>query len=313
MANAQNPPVVNALCRFIRRIPQACKAYYRDTLTERSAALAYHAMFSFFPLLLLLISGLGLFLRRTLRGQSAKEALIKWVIERFSIEIGSSVSQLLGTLQKRAISASGLGFLILIWAASRIFHELQTGLDLIFSRYLTPQPLSAHDIPKGQSVRFASLWRWVKKNSWAVLMVLACGLFAVISIAMTGAVQALTNKAYVVPILGRLLSLALGQIFAFGSSVAALLLIYRYSSSLLRPSWNAALNGALASGLLWEVGKRILAYYLRNISVIGGYGIVGTVLILMLWVDLSSRVLFFGAHWVGLVHAEQSAPPNRCD
>jgi membrane protein len=61
--------------------------------------------------------------------------------------------------------------------------------------------------------------------------------------------------------------------------------------------WRDVWLGALLAALLWEALKRLLAFYLAEFAVGSAYGLVGTVLVLTIWVYATCLVVFLGAEF----------------
>lgn len=58
---------------LLPKLPKVCDRWQKDDGPLMAAAVAYYAALSFFPLLLVLISGLGLVLQFTACGQNAEQ------------------------------------------------------------------------------------------------------------------------------------------------------------------------------------------------------------------------------------------------
>ena len=62
-------------------------------------------------------------------------------------------------------------------------------------------------------------------------------------------------------------------------------------------SWSAASRGGVLASVLWEVSRQVL-----TVLMFGGnytaYGVVGSVMALMLWVYIAASVFFFAAEYV---------------
>ena len=64
-----------------------------------------------------------------------------------------------------------------------------------------------------------------------------------------------------------------------------------------RVLWRHAVAGALVAGIAWEIGRQLLSLFLIGGSY-GAYGVVGSLIVLMLWCNYGSMVLLFGAEYV---------------
>jgi membrane protein len=55
--------------------------------------------------------------------------------------------------------------------------------------------------------------------------------------------------------------------------------------------------GALITGLLFEVGKTAVSWYLGREGTASAYGAAGSVVFVLMWVYFASSILFFGAEF----------------
>jgi len=85
------------------------------------------------------------------------------------------------------------------------------------------------------------------------------------------------------PILGVLLILALGT-------------IYRFAPARRHPCWHFSSAGTIAAATLWLAGSAGFSYYVANFaSYDKTYGSLGTVVVLLMWLYLSSFIVLVGA------------------
>jgi membrane protein len=77
--------------------------------------------------------------------------------------------------------------------------------------------------------------------------------------------------------------------------------------------WSAAARGGLLAALLWEITRQAMAIGLRG-GGYGAYGVIGSLIVLMLWVYVASCVIFLGAEYVQVVGEEEAeAAPAGSD
>ena len=85
------------------------------------------------------------------------------------------------------------------------------------------------------------------------------------------------------PILAVLLILALGT-------------IYRFAPARRHPCWHLFSLGTIAAATLWLAGSAAFSYYVANFSSYDKtYGSLGTVVVLLMWLYLSSFIVLVGA------------------
>ena len=94
------------------------------------------------------------------------------------------------------------------------------------------------------------------------------------------------------PILAVLLILALGT-------------IYRFAPARRNPCWHFSSAGTIAAATLWLAGSAGFSYYVANFaSYDKTYGSLGTVVVLLMWLYLSSFIVLVGAE----LNSESSGP-----
>ncbi|NLX09422.1 MAG: YihY/virulence factor BrkB family protein [Chloroflexi bacterium] len=260
MANA----ITNDLVHYIWR------AIYRFSKhgPRESAALAYYAIFSLFPLLLLLIVIIG-----TVLGPAAAHNQIDGVLRLFLPQ--STASFLQDNIAEVLEQRSPLGIvagITLLWSALGVFSSLSSALSRTF-RDTNPR----------------NTWQ---QRLFGVTMMAALATLLLASLATTvifGLIDLLvfyrsaswvTMGALVIP-----LSLSV-SIFAF---------LYRFVPR-RRVRWDAIWAAAFLGGGAWELAKRAFAWYLDNLATYNlVYGSVAAIIVLMLWAYLSAIIIILGA------------------
>ncbi len=61
--------------------------------------------------------------------------------------------------------------------------------------------------------------------------------------------------------------------------------------------WKDVWIGALATTLLFLLGKFAISFYISRINVGSTYGTAGSIVVLLLWIYYSSLILYFGAEF----------------
>ncbi len=113
-----------------RALPRAVEDLFRDRCTQYAASIAYHVLFSLFPLTILLVSIFGLILQDDDIRQRVIDQLIEVlpVSESGQADIESSIEGIASPL-----SAIGLVSLVaLLWGASGMMGSLRVGLEAAF-------------------------------------------------------------------------------------------------------------------------------------------------------------------------------------
>ena len=261
-----------------------------DNCLRLGAALAYYAVFSIFPLLLVAVTVVGFVLGHD-PGTRAK--LLDAVANATSPEFRTLFDETLRNMQTHE-TARGVGALIgvvtLLVGASAVFSELETTLNQIWRVKTESKGVWATvvDLVKGKALAFAV----VVGTAIALLasLVLSAALSS-IDQTVEGAVPGAMTHVTV-----WLVAEAVGSI---GFLTLVLTVMFRLIPQ-TAVQWRDVLGGALLTALLFTASKRLLAWYLGHLGSYAAYGAVGGFLGLLTWVYLASLFLFYGAEFTRL-------------
>ena len=271
--------------------------FQADEASTLGAALAYYALFSLFPLLLLLIAGLGYVLKYWDTAINVQDEILTAVSHNFSPQLSDALNQILGGIKSNAGGATVIGLITLLIGASSVFQQL----DLSFNKiWKVPTP----DQSAGM---VASVLKTVRTKLFSFGMVLAVGFLLLVSMALTGLTQALLNTFQNVPIIGGAAGFVIGLATTLLLNTLVFALLFKFLPN-TTVRWGDVGLGALVTAVLWELGKNLLAWYIgRSGQSWSAYGLVGTVLILMAWIYFSSQILFLGAEFTEVYSRRQGS------
>ena len=249
-----------------------------------SAAMAYYAAFSLFPLCLVLIAGLGFVGRYSTFVQVQRRDLLDRVGENVSPWLAGQLDDVLSVVQAQAMLSGPLGLLALLLAAIGIFMQLES----IFARIWAPsKPAAAGWLA---AIR-AALW----DRLLAFLTLLAIGAM-LIAVFLTDMI--LTGiRSFVVELPAGQHTWQLVQwLVPIGCDAVLLGTIYRVLPK-APVRWGAALGGGLLAAVVWAIGRRLLLLLLVG-EQYSAYGVVGALMGVMLWFYYASAVVILGAEFV---------------
>ncbi len=268
----------------------------RHGASAQSAALAFYTIFSLAPVLVVVIAVAGaVFGKEAVRGQ---------IFDEFQGLMGHDAALLVQEVLKSAaqptsgLIATLLGLGTLLFGATAVFVQLQDSLNVVWG--VAPKPGAV----------FTTLLR-KRLLSFAVLV--GVGFLLMVSLVMSAALSALSSRLEaLLP-----LDVELLQLFNFLLSFILITLLYALIYRLLpdvRLHRRDVLLGAVATSLLFVVGKTAIGFYLGRASVASAYGAAGSLVVVLLWVYYSSLIFFFGAEltWVYSRHQRaHHAPPEE--
>lgn len=261
--------------------------FQADQASTLGAALAYYALFSLFPLLLLLIAALGYVLQYWDTAINVQDEILAAASRNFSSQLSDALKQILGGIKNNAGGATVIGLITLLIGASSVFQQL----DLSFNKiWKVPAPKQSGGL-------IASVLQTVKTKLFSFGMVLAVGFLLLVSMALTGITQALLDSFRNVPLIGGVAGYLIGLVTTLLLNTLVFALLFKFLPD-TTVRWGDVWLGALVTAALWELGKNLLALYIgRSGQSWSAYGLVGTVLILMAWIYFSSQILFLGAEF----------------
>lgn len=241
---------------------------------REAAALSYYALLSLFPLLLLLVVGIGQILGPAATGDQIKDFLGLFLPGATATEMSRTIERFV----EEGGSASVVAFITLAWSGVGLFSNLESALSRTF--------------------RDDNSRAFLKRRITGFAMILALGVLLLANI-LTSLLFSFLGLVFLNQ---SNLWLSLTSLFIpFGFSMGIFAMMYRWIPR-TQIRWEAIWPAALLGGLAWEGAKRLFAYYLDNVTNYSlVYGSIATVIIFMLWAYLTCCIiLFFGELCVSL-------------
>ncbi len=273
--------------------------FWKDEAEQRGAALAFYFMFSLFPLLILLLAGLGFVLRYQEGAIDARREILQAAARTFSPQFSETLREVFAIIENRAGAATGAGLITLLIGASSVFGQLDASFKKIWRVPGHPQPTWSH---------FA--FGLLRQRFFAFVMMLTLGPLLVVSFTMTTVTEPLLGLLAHLPVVGGAANYLVGLALALALNTAIFALLFKFLPG-IKVAWRDVMLGAILTALVWEVAKRMLALYLSFSSYTSAYGIVGTMMVLMIWVYFSSQALFLGAEFTEVYSRRYGSRPRR--
>ena len=255
-----------------RAVPQILKwalyGFLEDNGFTLAAALAFYALLSVAPLLVLLV---------TVFGYLSPETEQRLVVQTENL-IGPQASQGVelivrnARMQRFAASVSaGVSLIVLVLSATTVFAQLQFSLNSIFNVH-----------PKR-----GILADWFYKRFLSLLMVIAMGIVLIVTVAVASTISVIfRGSGPAAKIIDLIISLV---VFA-----SVFVIMFRVLPD-VEISWRDTWVGGVISGLLVVAGEYVIGEYLRSSTAVSIYGVAGSLVVLLLWIYYSSIIFFFGA------------------
>ena len=277
-------------------------AWFQDNAPSMGAALAFYAILSLAPVLIVAtaVAGLGFW-------QKAAEAEALRHIQSLMGETGARILQNAILDSKRpalGAIASMIGVITMLFGASGAFVELHDSLNKIWRVERKPGSV---------------LLGAIRQRFLSFALVLGTGillLFSLVSSAALAAVESFMGHLFPWSVL------FWGSIdFIFWCGVIMLLLAAIFK---LLPdteiAWTDVWIGAAIASLLFTTGKVVIGLYLAASAAGSAYGAVSAPLVVLVWIYYSAQIVLFGAeithvyankHGSRIKSASRTANPGR--
>ena len=241
-----------------------------------AAAIAYYALLSLFPFLLLVISLLG----TIAADDQDRLAVLTFVFRYFPTQL-DFVSKQLDALRGARVQVGVAGGLALIWASLGVFGAITSAVN------------EAWGVEKQRS-----FW---KHRMVSFLMLVAAGGVTMLALVFVSFLEVAETTWFGVMLLRfQWLTDLQSWIFRYGATILltlALGLVYYFipnAKTRFRDVW----VGAILTGILWTLAFRGFSWYIgRNSQLSVIHGSIAAVVVFLLWIYVSSVILMYGVEF----------------
>lgn len=261
----------------------------QDNCPGMAASLAYYALFSLFPMLLIILSVIGWLIEPN----SAAFRSIREVVQRYlPPEVHDLIKATIISLNENSAGAGIIGFIVLLFAASAVFGVLRNSVNRIWR-----SPNRASEA--------GSMWQivffFIFNKLLAFLLVFGGALLLLVSLVVNIAVKTILEliaNFQATFALIQIDNLQLTKGLQTGSSFLILAIVACILYKILpatQVAWQdvwlgALLVASLLVGLQQLVSNSVISIGSHFLS----YGVIGSVMILLLWIFLTFQIFLFG-------------------
>jgi membrane protein len=255
-------------------------AWYAADPFREAAIISYYAIFSIPALLVIIIAAAGFFF--------GKEAVSGHISQQISSAMGANAAKQIEAIvanaseTKATVLASIIGFVTLILGATGVFAQLQKSLDLIWE----------------VEVKAKKMWlKSLKDRLFSFGLILSIGFLLLVSLILSAGLSAFSEwiKSHL-PDFMMFVFRALSFLVSFGVISVLFTLMFKILPD-VKIKWKNVWVGAMITTLLFIAGKFALGLYFGKANPGSTYGAAGSIILIMLWVNYSSMIVFFGAEY----------------
>jgi membrane protein len=263
-------------------IRDSAYAWSEDRASRKGAALAYYMAFSLAPMLIIATAVAGLFF-----GEAAARGQIFDQAKDMLGPDGARVVQAMianAARPGRGTWPAILGIVTIAVGATSALAELKDGLDQIWNTQT------------GKTFRFGHyLLDFARTRLLAIAIILTLGLLLILSLVLSALLAGLTHKVGVSDTTNIALQV-FNFLLSFGLVTALFATIYKVLPAVTL-AWRDVIVGAVVTGVLFNIGKYVIAAYLGKRASSSMYGAAGSGLVVLVWVYYSAQIFLFGAEF----------------
>lgn len=265
--------------------------YDSDGLTH-AASVAYYALISLFPLLLLSLAILG----EVTADAAERDEVVRFVFRYFPRQFDFITGQL-DSFQTSPVSFGAGGMLMLVWASTGVFNALTSAVN------------HAWGVEKRRS--------FLKHRLVAFLMLVSAGGVLLIGLVLASIVRLAESSRFATTISDwPWAGWATGVTGNYAASVLLILcvaLVFYFIPNTkvrFRDVW----PGAVAVGILWRLAFSLFAWYASDLATWNLiHGSIAAVVVFLLWIYVSVVILLYGVEVTASYARLQNAAERHPD
>jgi membrane protein len=265
----------------------AVDQWFQHRSARLGAALAYYSVFSMGPLLLIVTSVAGLvFGADAVRGN---------LTNQFRSLLGETGSKAVEAMLVGASSphtgrlAALTGVMLLLVAALGVVGQLKDAMNTIWN---VEEP------------KEAGAWWYIRTYLVSFAGILGLGFLLAVSLVISTLLAAFSSWSGTG-------STIIGEAINFAASLTILTalfaMLFRWFPD-TEVAWRDVFPGAVATALLFNLGKFAISWYIGTQGLESTYGAAASIVVLLVWVYYSAQILLFGAE---LTHAYATQTGSR--
>jgi membrane protein len=266
--------------KLTRLAGRSIRAWLSHDAASMGAALSFYTLFSIAPLLLVATWIGGSILGR--------ETVRQHVLSQMQGLMGEAGAAAVSALLAGSAHFGGstvatiAGVASLLIGATSVFGELQRDLDRVWE---TPRTAAS-----------GGIWEVVRTRILSFGLILGVGFLLLVSLVVSAALAAVSGWMETLFAEWKMLLFIVDIALGLGIATVLFAMIYKFLPH-QTIAWGDVWAGALATAVLFTAGKALISIYLSKSAFTSGYGAVGSLLVLLLWIYYSAQIFLLGAEF----------------
>jgi membrane protein len=259
---------------------EALRVFFRARGRVLGAAVAFYAMLSVAPMIVIVLRIAGALTRRGKAHDRLLAELAEWVGDDGARTIGLVVDRTAEARQ--GTIASIVGAIVLVYSATRLFSAVEYGINAMWG-VTREESSTLKDKALAQLRKRGATF--VVAFMVAVALLLLEGFRAALALVSSAARTALSH--------------VVEAAVSFGATSLLFFFLFTTLPS-ARIGKRDALVGAVATAALFTLGSALVGAYLAQRDAARAWGDAGAVVMLLLWVHYSAQIFLLGAAYTGV-------------
>lgn len=256
--------------KFLKEI---FKLFLESRTFEKGAALSYYVAFSFLPMIVIVVSVLGIIFKEDTVSGELNQQLETYMGHQAALQFEKLIRN--QHENHNSLLTTILGFATLAFASTAGFKQLQRSLNDIWG---------IKDKPKSGILKYIIN----HLTSFAILIIL--GFILILSTTLSSLLykfsENLPDFLANVHLYEKLVSILVVTL--------TLIVLFKFLGN-ARVPWKNVLASALFTSILFFLGKEAIILYIAHSNLTTTFGAASVIALLMIWVYYTSQILYLGA------------------
>ena len=268
-----------AFTRMIRFSKDILTIFFRSNPFQNGAALAYYAVFSLLPMIMIITVILGYFFGE----KEVSDQIFLQFNHTFGPKVSKQIQEIVShsEINQNSTLATIVGFFVLMLSSSAMLRQLHVFFNRIW---------------RIKVKRKREVQSYLIKQFISFTLLIGLVFFVLVSTSVSSYLleysdRLSSNYSFTYGYELVVSFVVLGTIFT--------LLFIILSDAIIH--WKPAILGGVFTAFLFSIGKTIIGYILTTMQIDSIFGSASVLAILMLWVYYTSQIIFFGAAFIDVV------------
>ncbi len=267
---------------IFQAIKRSVVEFNEERAFRHGAAVSYYTLISLVPMMVVIIFFCGLLFGKELVQDILLEHFVGALTGEEGAEILNGVILNMTDFSDAAWYTKVFGVLILLFTSTAVFNSIKTAIHSLWHI-----PLSSGKIAKSALGRLQSFLTLILVG-FVIVMVFFLESLIITSLDFMGELLPMFHGFTLIAV--EFVIAIIMNSFIFG-------MIYKLLPH-AKLSRKKLMTGSITTAFLFQLGGTLIAWYLHAADLGTTYGVIGSIMLILLWVFYTSNMIFFGAKFI---------------